>query len=220
MQDRLGEPRRLLVHERRHGPRRRIRRRRRAEDAQAGLAAALRQPLRGALETLILGEPRRELLGGALGADLLLVLVVGVDEQARLELAQRRHQDEELGERLEVDLVGALELAEVGQHDVDDRHLDQLELVAQHEREQQVERARERVEVEIELENGSVHTGIVAIAPDARRPRTGEPPAAARRAVCASPGVCCAPEDAGGARAGASRSVRRINGGQTRIVRL
>ena len=125
------------------------------------------EPLRGALEALVLGEAQRQLLGRALGVELLLVLGVGIDEQARLQLAERRDEHEELRERLEIDLLGALELRQVGQHDVDDRHLDELELLAQDEGEQQVERPRERVEVEVELENGSVHTRIVATTPDA-----------------------------------------------------
>ena len=144
VQHRLGQPPGLLVDERRRRARRGVRRRRRAEDAQPGGGAALGEPLRRALEALVLGEAQRELLGGGLGVDLLLVLGVGVDEQARLQLAQRGHQHEELRERLEVDLLGALDLGQVGQHDVDDRHLDELELLAQNEREQEVERARRR----------------------------------------------------------------------------
>ena len=138
-----------------------------AEDAQAGGRSLPGEPLGGALEALVLGEAQGQLLGRALGVELLLVLGVGIDEQARLELAQRRDEHEELRERLEIDLLGALQLREVGQHDVDDRHLDELELLAQDEGEQQVERPRERVEVEVELENGSVHTRIVATTPDA-----------------------------------------------------
>ena len=168
MQHRLGQARGLLVDERRGRPGRRIRRRatcgRRAGRRRRALPG---EPLRGALEALVLGEALGQLLGRALGVELLLVLGLGIDEQARLQLAERRDEHEELRERLEIDLVGALELREVGQHDVDDRHLDELELLAQDEREQQVERPRERVEVEVELENGSVHTRIVATTPDA-----------------------------------------------------
>ncbi len=133
-------------------------------------AAARRsaQPLGGALEALVLGQALGQLLRSALGVELFLVVGLGIDQQARFELAESRHEHEELGERLEIDLVGGLELLEVGEHDGDDRHLDELELIAQHEREQQVERPRERVEVEVELENRSVHTRIVATRPDAR----------------------------------------------------
>ena len=134
-----------------------------------GGGAALGEPVGRALEALVLGEALRELLGRGLGVELLLVVGLGVDEQARLELAERGDEHEELRERLEVDLLGALELGQVGQDDVDDRHLDQLELLAQDEGEQEVERAREGVEVEVELENGSVHARIVATTPDALR---------------------------------------------------
>ena len=157
----------LLLDERRGRPGRRVRRRAAAKDAQSGSRSLPGKPLRGALEALVLGEAQGQLLGRALGVELLLVLGIGIDEQARLQLAQRRDEHEELRERLEIDLLGALQLREVGQHDVDDRHLDELELLAQDEGEQEVERPRERVEVEVELENGSVHTCIVATTPDA-----------------------------------------------------
>ena len=53
--------------------------------------------------------------------------------------------------------VGPLE---VGDDDLGDRHLDQLDLVAQDEREQQVERPLEHVEIEIELSRGSRSSGF------------------------------------------------------------
>ncbi len=169
VQHRLGQAARLLVDERGLRPRRRIGRGRRAEDAQARVGAPLGEPGGRALEALVLGEPRGELLGGGLGVELLLVVLrLGVDEQARLELAQCGDQQDELGERLEVDVGGLVHAVEVRQDDGDDRHLDELELLAQHERQQEVERAREGVEVEVELENGSVHASIVATSPDGR----------------------------------------------------
>src|SRR4029077_3747377 len=113
--------------QRRGGPWRRIRRRAGAEDAQTGSRTLLREPLPGALVTLILGQALCELLGRAPGVELLLILGVGIDEQPRLQLTERRDEHEELRERLEIDLLSALDPRKVRQHDVDDRHLDELE---------------------------------------------------------------------------------------------
>ena len=102
-----------------------------------------------------LEQPREQLLGRLAGLELEQLVVVGVEQQARLELEQRRDQDEELRRRLEVELAARLEVVEVGEHDVGQLDLGQLDLLAQDERQQQVERAGENLEVE--LERGDVH---------------------------------------------------------------
>ena len=79
----------------------------------------------------------------------LLDLLAG-QHQPRLELQQRRDQDQELRRGLEVELVARLEVVEVGEHDLGQLDLEQVELLAQDQREQQVERAREDVEVQLE----------------------------------------------------------------------
>ena len=65
-----------------------------------------------------------------------------VEHQARLQLQQRRDQDDEFGRALEVELAAALEVVQVGQHDLRQLELQQVDLFAQDERQQQVERAR------------------------------------------------------------------------------
>ena len=70
------------------------------------------------------------------------LLLVGASMQTRLELEQRGDQHDELGRRLQVELAAGLEVVEVGEHDVAQLELEQVDLLAQDEREQQVERAR------------------------------------------------------------------------------
>ena len=70
--------------------------------------------------------------------------------QPRLQLEQRRDQHQELGGGLEVELAGALEVLDVGQHHVGQVDLEQVDLLPQHERQQQVERALEDLEVEVD----------------------------------------------------------------------
>ena len=77
------------------------------------------------------------------------------EHQARLELQQRGDQHDELGGGLEVELAALLEVVEVGEHHFCELQLEQVDLFAQHEREQQVERAAEHVQVE--LERGKAH---------------------------------------------------------------
>ena len=76
------------------------------------------------------------------------------EQQPRLQLEQRGDQHEELGRRLEVELAARLEVVEVGEHDVGELDLEQVDLLAQDERQQQVERAREDLEVELERRDG------------------------------------------------------------------
>src|SRR6185369_323947 len=67
------------------------------------------------------------------------------------ELAECRDQHQELGDSLEVEVARLAEVVNVGDHDLPERHLRQRDLLAQQDREQQVERPLEDVEVEIEL---------------------------------------------------------------------
>jgi hypothetical protein len=86
----------------------------------------------------------------------------------RLQLEQRRDEQEELATHFEVELVP------LG-HELDEReddrcHVDlaRLELFLQQEREEEVERAFERIEVELELTHGSRRHGLrLAAPPDA-----------------------------------------------------
>ena len=109
------------------------------------------QMRRGVAVAPVLEHPRQELVGRLLGRELGLVILGRRKQQPRLQLEQRGDQDEELGGGVEVELAGALEVLEVGDHDLAQRHLGEAHLLAEHHRHQQVERPGEDLEVEVEL---------------------------------------------------------------------
>src|SRR5205085_6333980 len=76
-------------------------------------------------------------------------LALAREHQPRLQLEQRGDQQHEFRRRLEVELAARLEVVEVREHDVRERELEQIDLFAQHQRQQQVERTREDVEIEL-----------------------------------------------------------------------
>jgi hypothetical protein len=109
-------------------------------------------PAAGAAEAGVLEHPLQQLLGG-LGRCQLVKLVEHLrarQHQPRLELEQRRDQHQELGRRLEVELALGLQVIDVGDHDLGQLDLQQVELLAQDQGQQQVERAREDVEVQLQ----------------------------------------------------------------------
>jgi tryptophanyl-tRNA synthetase len=130
-----------------------------------------------ALEQLLRRLGRRELAE-------LLDLLPG-QHQARLQLQQRRDQHEELGRGLEVQLVARLQVVEVREHDVGELDLQQVQLVAQDQGQQQVERPGEHVEVELQPgddRGGHELCRLEAHAADQRRlgRRAGPTPIASR----------------------------------------
>ena len=154
---RLGEQaqrrRELLGILRREPPLRPRRERRRAEPEEAVALAGepLGEPGGRLLHPPVLGEPARELLGRLLRLELgELRLLVG-EERARLQLEQRRDQDEELAAGLEIELVALGKPLDEGDHDRGHVDVGRLELLLQQQRQEQVERALERVEVQLEL---------------------------------------------------------------------
>src|SRR5207248_2427211 len=82
-----------------------------------------------------------------------LCLLLG-EEAARLQLEERREEDEELAARLEVELVALGEPRDEGDDDLRQVELGERQLLAEDEREQEVERTLEGVEVELELADG------------------------------------------------------------------
>ena len=114
-------------------------------------------------------HPREQLLGGLAGFDVeqLLVLLAG-DHQPRLELQQRGDEHDEFGRGLQVELAARFEVVEVGEHDVGELELEQVDLLAQDQRQQQVEGPAEQVEVELEV--GDAHAVTVAAGPDGELP--------------------------------------------------
>ena len=137
-----------------------LRRQRRGSVQQlvAGLEA-LAQPA-GRAAVAGVGEHPRQQLVRRLGRHQLVELVdlLAGQHQARLQLQQRRDQHQELRRRLEVQLPLRLQVVDVGEHDVGEVHLEQIELLAQDQRQQQVEGAGEDVEVELErVDGGAPH---------------------------------------------------------------
>ena len=99
---------------------------------------------------MVLEHPREQLLGRLARLEVEALLLVRGQHQPRLELEQRGDQDEELGGGLEVELAGALEVLDVGEHDLGEVDLEQVDLLPQHERQEQVEGPVEDLEVEVE----------------------------------------------------------------------
>ena len=111
-----------------------------------------RGPTAGAAEAGVLEHAVEQLLGGLGGRQLVELVehLLAGQHQPRLELEQRRDQHEELGRGLQVELALGLEVVDVGDHDLRQLDLEQVELLSQDQRQQQVERAREGVEVQLE----------------------------------------------------------------------
>ena len=97
-------------------------------------------------------QAREQLLGRLAGVELDQLLLLAGQHQPRLELEQRRDQHQELGRGLEIELAALLEVVDVGDHDLGEVDLEQVDLLAQDQRQQQVERPREHVEVELEVD--------------------------------------------------------------------
>ena len=88
------------------------------EEAVARAGEPLCKPRRALLRTPVLGEPPRELLRGSLGLELGELRVLVGEEPARLELEERRDQDEELTARVEVEPVALCEPLHERDHDL------------------------------------------------------------------------------------------------------
>ena len=129
---------------------RRRKRRRAIEHALLGLPAR-GQKAPGAAEAGVGEHPLEQLLG-RLGRRQVVELLdlLARQHQARLQLQQRGDQHEELGRGLEVQLVARLQMVQVGEHDLGQLDLEQVQLVAQDQRQQQVERPGEDVEVQLQ----------------------------------------------------------------------
>ena len=107
----------------------------------------------------VLGEPFGQLGGGLVGIEVFEPELAVVREQlAGLQLEQRGGEDEELAGGLErrrrAFVTGRARPAlDERQHDLGHLHVCERQLLLEHERQQQVERALERVEIELELAN-------------------------------------------------------------------
>ena len=115
---------------------------------------ALGEMRRGAAVALGLQQAREQLLGRLTGLEVEQLLVLAGQHQARLQLQQRRDEHEELGRDLEVELPAGLQEVQVGDHDVGQLDLEQVDLLAQDERQQEVERPGEDLQVQLERSHG------------------------------------------------------------------
>jgi hypothetical protein len=130
---------------------RRERRRAEAEEAVALLVETRREPRRGLLHPPVLGEPPRELLRGLLRLEVGELRLLVREQRARLQLEQRRDEHEELAAGVEVELVALEQPLDEGDDDPRDVHVGEVDLLLQHQRQEQVERAFEGVQVQLEL---------------------------------------------------------------------
>ena len=119
---------------------------------EAILEVVGRPPVAARLE-----HPREQLLGGLARLELEQLVVLAGQHQPGLELEQGGDEHDELGRRLEIELAASLEEVEVGDDDLGQLELEQVDDVAQDERQQQVERAAEDLQIELEL--GQQHRG-------------------------------------------------------------
>ena len=127
------------------------RQRGRAVEVAAGRLEALGKCLGGLAIAAVLEHPCEQLLDRLLGAELLYLRIGARQHQPRLQLQQRRDQHQELGRHLQLQLALALEVLDVGDHDLAQLDLEQAHLLAQDDRHQQVKRPGEDVEVEVEV---------------------------------------------------------------------
>ena len=96
------------------------------EEAVAlGRRAARRASRRASFVAPVLGEPARQLLGRLLGLELDELGLLVREEPARLQLEQRRDEDEELAAGVEVELVALGEALDEREHDPGDVDLAQ-----------------------------------------------------------------------------------------------
>src|SRR5262249_28457528 len=130
------------------------RRQRRGAEPEEPLRLALqplREPRGSVLHPSIGGEPPGKLLGSFFRLELRELERLLREEAASLELEQRSDQDEELPARGQVEAGPVLQPLAEREHDLRDIDLRKLELLAEHQRQQQVERPLEGVEVKLEL---------------------------------------------------------------------
>ena len=166
------------------GPGRRERGRAEPEEPVARGLEPLGEPGRGLLRAPVLGEAPRELLGGHLRLELGELGVLVGEQPARLQLEQRRDQDEELAARVEVELIPLGQVLDEGDHDLGEVDLAQRQLLAEDERQQEVERAFERVEIEVELSDRGRRCHPRQASPATGRGPSGRPSSAAAGSGC------------------------------------
>ena len=146
----FGELLRILRRE----PPLRLGRQRRRPDPEEPVALRrqpFRQPARRLLHAPVLGQPPCQLLRGLLGLELGQLRGLVLEEPARLQLQQRRDEDEELTAGIQIQRVPLGEPLEEAHDDPGDVHVRKVDFLLEDERQQQVEGALEGVQVQVEL---------------------------------------------------------------------
>ena len=127
------------------------RHRRVAVQARAVLLPRRPERAGGVAELAVADEPLEQLARRLVRVEVLeLLLDVLLEQQARLHLEQRGDEHHELRGGVEVELAGVGEVDDVLRDDPRDADLPDVDLVAQDQRDEQVERSVEDVEVELE----------------------------------------------------------------------
>ena len=108
----------------------------------------------GGADAPVGGEPLGQLVRSLLGIEILEVELLGAEELAGLQLEERGDEHEELAAGLEVELVALGEPLDERRDDVGDGHVGQLELLAEDQGQEQVERALKGIKVERKVTNG------------------------------------------------------------------
>ena len=104
---------------------------------------------------MVLEQTREQLVGRLAGVEIEPLLLLAREHQPRLELEQRSDQHEELGGGFQVQLTRALQMLDVGEHDVREVDLEQVDLLPENQRQEEVEGSVE--DLEIEVERGDRH---------------------------------------------------------------
>ena len=188
----------------------RLRQRRRAVQEALPVVVAVRQVPARTAEARVLQHPLQQLLGRLGGRELVeLGQLLARQHQPRLELQQRRDQHQELRRGLQVQQLGGLEVVQVGDDDVGQLDLEQVDVLAQDQREQQVERPREHVEVQLQAMHRGGHETAKARRRARRTGARGPTPIASRTSATTGAAIARARSAASARRSSSAASSAR-----------
>jgi hypothetical protein len=115
---------------------------------------------------VILEHAREQLLGRFSGLELeTQVVVVGGQHEPRLELQQRGDQHQELGGGLQIELACPFHVLDIGEYDLGEGDLEQVDLLLEDQCQEEVEGTVEDLEVEVErrdIAQGAGRAGCAA----------------------------------------------------------
>ncbi len=97
-------------------------------------------------------QPGEQLGGGLALIELELLELLPGQHQPRFQLQEGRDQNQKLGRGLELELAARLQVVDVGDHHLCEVDLEQIDLLAQDQRQQEVERPREDLQVQLQVD--------------------------------------------------------------------